>query len=141
MAALHPPMCSLSVTARQCPSQRSCNSIGGRMLIPQSAYMGHKLNNLKLQTMRHGPRQRRSITTMGLFGLGFPELAVIAGVAVLIFGPTKLPELGKELGKTVKSFQNAAKEFETELKKESEGDGALKKEEKLGEAKDRKEVN
>jgi len=31
-------------------------------------------------------------------------------------GPSKLPSIGKELGKTVKSFQTAAKEFETELK-------------------------
>ncbi|KAK9809082.1 hypothetical protein WJX72_009099 [[Myrmecia] bisecta] len=60
--------------------------------------------------------QRRQVTRMGLFGLGVPEIAVIAGVVALIFGPSKLPELGKGLGKTVKSFQTAAKEFETELK-------------------------
>jgi TatA/E family protein of Tat protein translocase len=53
----------------------------------------------------------------GLFGLGIPELAVIAGVAALIFGPSKLPELGKAAGETAKSFQNAAKEFNKELKK------------------------
>jgi sec-independent protein translocase protein TatA len=40
----------------------------------------------------------------GLFGLGVPELAVIAGVAALLFGPKQLPEIGKSLGKTVKSF-------------------------------------
>ena len=33
-----------------------------------------------------------------LFGLGVPELAVIAGVVALIYGPSKLPELGKGLG-------------------------------------------
>lgn len=47
--------------------------------------------------------------------MGLPEIAVIAGVAALIFGPSKLPELGKGLGKTVKSFQTAAREFKTEL--------------------------
>ena len=45
----------------------------------------------------------------GLFGLGLPELAVIGGVVAVLFGPSKLPELGRSLGKTVKSFQTAAK--------------------------------
>jgi sec-independent protein translocase protein TatA len=53
-----------------------------------------------------------------LFGLGLPEIVVIGGVAALLFGPSKLPELGKSLGKTVKSFQSAANEFNEELKKE-----------------------
>ncbi len=55
-------------------------------------------------------RQRpRTVTTAGLFGLGLPELVVISGVVAVLFGPSKLPELGKSLGKTVKSFQTAAK--------------------------------
>ncbi|KAE8694665.1 Sec-independent protein translocase protein TatA [Hibiscus syriacus] len=36
------------------------------------------------------------------------ELVVIAGVAALVFGPKKLPEVGKTIGKTVKSFQQVA---------------------------------
>ncbi|CAM6088045.1 unnamed protein product [Calypogeia fissa] len=63
-------------------------------------------------------RQTRvqGLVVRGLFGLGVPELAVIAGVAAILFGPKKLPEIGKSLGKTVKSFQQAAKEFESEVK-------------------------
>lgn len=47
---------------------------------------------------------------------------MIVGVSALLFGPSKLPELGKGLGKTVKSFQTAAKEFENELKTELKDD-------------------
>ena len=35
---------------------------------------------------------------------------------MLLFGPSKIPELGKTLGKTAKSFQGAAEEFKSELK-------------------------
>ncbi|XP_077248048.1 sec-independent protein translocase protein TATA, chloroplastic-like [Tasmannia lanceolata] len=65
-------------------------------------------------------KAQRGLNCRCLFGLGVPELAVIAGVAALVFGPKKLPEIGKSIGKTVKSFQQAAKEFETELKTDSE---------------------
>ncbi|KAF8065854.1 hypothetical protein HT031_002914 [Scenedesmus sp. PABB004] len=64
----------------------------------------------------------RGVACAGLFGLGLPEIAVIAGVAALIFGPSKLPELGKGLGKTVKSFQTAAQEFKTELEAAANAD-------------------
>jgi len=68
----------------------------------------------RMDSMQQG--RRGGVACQGLFGLGLPEIAVIAGIAALVFGPGKLPELGKGLGKTVKSFQTAAKEFETELK-------------------------
>lgn len=69
------------------------------------------------------PRQQsQQHICQGLFGLGAPELAVIVGVVALVFGPSKLPELGKSLGKTAKSFQSAAKEFEKELKEASKPD-------------------
>jgi sec-independent protein translocase protein TatA len=49
---------------------------------------------------------------MGVFGLGFPELAVIAGVGILIFGPGKIAEMGKDLGGVAGSVKKASSEFQ-----------------------------
>ena len=62
---------------------------------------------------------------MNVFGVGLPEMAVIGAVALLVFGPKRLPELGKTLGKTLKGFQSASKEFEREINKAMAGSEAL----------------
>ncbi len=54
---------------------------------------------------------------MNVFGVGLPEMAVIAVIALLVFGPKKLPELGRSLGRTLKGFQSASQEFEQEFRK------------------------
>jgi len=41
-------------------------------------------------------------------GIGMSELVVILIIALLIFGPSKLPEIGKGLGKAIRSFRNAS---------------------------------
>ena len=40
-----------------------------------------------------------------MFGLGWPEVAIIGVVAVLVFGPKKIPEIGSSLGKTLRGFK------------------------------------
>ena len=54
---------------------------------------------------------------MNIFGVGLPEIAVIAGIGLLIFGPKRLPELGKTIGKTLKGLKKASSEFENEINK------------------------
>ena len=54
---------------------------------------------------------------MNVFGIGLPEMAVIAAIGLLVFGPKRLPELGKTLGRTLRGFQSASKEFEQEFRK------------------------
>jgi len=45
--------------------------------------------------------------------LGFPELILIFVIALLVFGPKKLPELGKSLGKGLKEFKKASEELKS----------------------------
>jgi sec-independent protein translocase protein TatA len=49
-----------------------------------------------------------------MFGLGLPELGIVAVVAILIFGPKKIPELGNALGKTLRSFKEGVGQAEDE---------------------------
>jgi len=56
---------------------------------------------------------------MNVFGIGLPEMVLILAIALLVFGPKKLPEIGRSLGKAIRSFQDASKEFEDEFKRES----------------------
>jgi sec-independent protein translocase protein TatA len=53
---------------------------------------------------------------MNIFGIGLPEMAVIAAIALIVFGPKRLPEMGKTLGRTLKGFQTASQEFEQEFR-------------------------
>jgi sec-independent protein translocase protein TatA len=46
-----------------------------------------------------------------MFGsLGMPELIVISVVALIVFGPSKLPDLGKSLGEAIRGFKKAINE-------------------------------
>ena len=45
-----------------------------------------------------------------MFGLGFPELLVICVIALLVFGPKKLPDAGKALGQAIRGFRSSMEE-------------------------------
>jgi TatA/E family protein of Tat protein translocase len=54
-----------------------------------------------------------------MFGsLGMPELLIIFVIALIIFGPRKLPELGRSLGKSLGEFKRASNELRNTLEEE-----------------------
>jgi sec-independent protein translocase protein TatA len=52
-----------------------------------------------------------------MFGIGVPELIVILVIALVIFGPGKLPEIGSALGKGIKDFKKAFEGGDEDVKK------------------------
>ncbi len=53
-----------------------------------------------------------------MFGLGWQELVIILVIALIIFGPKKLPELGKSLGQAIRGFREGTTKATEEAKKE-----------------------
>lgn len=53
-----------------------------------------------------------------MFGLGIPELIVIFVIALIVFGPKKLPDLGKALGRGIAEFRRASQEVKETIETE-----------------------
>ena len=50
------------------------------------------------------------------FNLGIPEVIVILGIALVIFGPKKLPDLGRNVGKGLRNFKDSLTSAASEMK-------------------------
>ena len=53
-----------------------------------------------------------------MFGLGLPEIIVIFVIALLVFGPKKLPDLGKSIGRAMAEFKKASDDFQESVRSE-----------------------
>ncbi|RKQ37616.1 twin-arginine translocase TatA/TatE family subunit [Oceanobacillus halophilus] len=62
---------------------------------------------------------------MGLAGIGVPGLILILIIALVIFGPKKLPEIGKAAGQTLKEFKKSANDLTSDAKEEMEDAKAI----------------
>lgn len=66
-----------------------------------------------------------------MFGLGVPELILILIIGLVIFGPGKLPDIGKAFGKSIREFKSAEKgiddkntiEAKAEIKEKTKDEG------------------
>jgi TatA/E family protein of Tat protein translocase len=54
-----------------------------------------------------------------MFGIGMPELLVILGLALIILGPKKLPEIARGLGKAMREFRRATDDMKEQLEEET----------------------
>ena len=53
-----------------------------------------------------------------MFSLGFPELLLIFAVALIVFGPRKLPEIGRSIGKALGEFRRATEDLKSTIERE-----------------------
>ncbi|MFQ5917636.1 MAG: twin-arginine translocase TatA/TatE family subunit [Candidatus Binatia bacterium] len=56
-----------------------------------------------------------------MFGLGFQELVIILVIALIIFGPGKLPQIGSGLGKAIRDFKKGVSSEDSDEEPKEEG--------------------
>lgn len=61
-----------------------------------------------------------------MFNIGLPELLIIAAIALIVFGPNKLPELARAFGRAMREFKKATEEVKESFEAETKDLGELK---------------
>ena len=62
-----------------------------------------------------------------MFGLGLPELLLILVIGLVFFGPGKLPDVGKAIGKSMREFKTALNDVQPEIPEEKAVETAKEK--------------
>ena len=86
--------------------------VGTKFGVPRTANVNFYDQPAALQRQRQSMAQ---VQTMGLFGLGAPEIGVILIAAAFLLGPEKLASLGKDAGKIAGELKEVPKEFQKGL--------------------------
>lgn len=74
-----------------------------------------------------------------MFNIGMPELVLIFIVALIVFGPQRLPEIGRQIGKAVAAFKKATMDLKEALEQEPPEEIKQEVREKLGLSEEKKE--
>lgn len=69
-----------------------------------------------------------------MFGFGMPQILIILAIALIIFGPQKLPELARTLGKALADFKRATNDFKASIEEETRAQEELEAARKAAES-------
>lgn len=105
---------------------KSISNCNDRPLLPSNSNTLHKTQNFSPIEFKNERKSVANIQTMGFFGLGAPEIAVILIAGAFLLGPQKIAELSREAGKTAGELKEIPKEFQKGIE-EGEVDARSKK--------------